>query len=136
MPRNHPSIAFSAFPQSGAFVPAADVMAGDGDLLLTVDLPGLTADDVSIEVQDSGFLMLRGVRPRPRDPDGMSCVQAERPFGAFERRIQIPKGVDPDAITVSMQHGVLSLIVSEPEQIRPPLRAISSPDEQYQAAAA
>ena len=135
MLRTDPGAAlFSQFHRTAAFMPAADVMVSNGDLLLRFDLPGLTAEDVLIEAQDS-FLTVRGERKRAQAPDGASYVQAERPFGAFERRIQIPKGIDPDAITARMQDGVLSLIVPEPERMKPKAIAISARGEEREPAA-
>ena len=114
--------------RSAAFVPGADLTVDDAALTLTMDLPGLTGDDLSIEVQDSA-LTVRGQRTRPPLHDG-TYLQAERPFGAFQRTIQIPKGVDPEAITASIHDGVLTLIVAKPEQIKPRRVPIDARNEQ------
>jgi HSP20 family protein len=127
---------FAQIPRTAAFMPAADVTVSEGDLVLTLDLPGLTADDLSIELAD-GFLSVRGERKRPQTAEGTSWVHAERPFGAFERRIAVPKGVDADAITASMDNGVLSLILPKPERLKPRTIAIASGDQaQLEAATA
>ena len=106
------------FTRTAGFLPAADLAVSDSDLVLTLDLPGLTAEDLEIEVRNDE-LTVRGER-RPREVgDGTSYVYAQRPFGAFEHRVQIPSGVDADAITASMQHGVLSLIVPKPQPPKP-----------------
>jgi HSP20 family protein len=99
-----------------AFHPAADVTISDNDVVLTLDLPGLTADDVEIELAD-GYLAVRGERRRPELPDGSRNAHSERGYGRFERRIALPDGVDPDAITASMDNGVLSLIVPKPDRM-------------------
>jgi len=99
-----------------AFHPAADVTISDNDVVLTLDLPGLTADDVQIELAD-GYLAVRGERRRPELPDGSRNAHSERGYGRFERRIALPDGVDPDAITASMDNGVLSLIVPKPDRM-------------------
>ena len=112
-----------------AFLPAADLAISESDLVLTLDLPGLTREDVSIQVQ-SDELTVRGER-RPREADdGTSYVYAQRPFGSFEHRIRIPNGVDADSITANMQHGVLSLIVPKPEPIKPKKIEIGSRSEE------
>lgn len=118
------------FERSGAFLPAADVTVGEKDLVLTLDLPGLTADDVELEVAD-GFLFVRGERKRPEPADDTVLAHTERGFGAFERRIRLPQGVDLDAITASMDHGVLSLIVPKPVKERKTIQ-IGSAAEQRQ----
>jgi HSP20 family protein len=119
------------FGRTAPFMPAADVTVGESDFVLTLDLPGLTADDVSIELLGEE-LIVRGERKHPEVAEGAARVHAERPFGRFERRIRVPKGVDPDAITASMDHGVLSLIVRKPERLQPKTIAIGSAAEQPQ----
>ena len=101
-----------------SFMPAADISVSENDVVLTMDLPGLTAEDLEIEMHD-GHLIVRGERRRPELAESSRWVHAERTFGAFERRVKLPDGVDPDAITASMADGVLSLIVPKPERMKP-----------------
>jgi len=83
-----------------------------------------------IELLD-GFLVVRGER---KAVAGDGLAHRERAFGAFERRIKVPDGVDPEAITASMDNGVLSLIVPKPERLRPKAIAISGGDQQRELA--
>jgi HSP20 family protein len=122
---------FAQVPRATTFLAPADVTVSEGDLVLTLDLPGLTADDLSIELVD-GVLTVRGERKRPELAEGTSWLHAERAFGAFERRIAVPKGVDPQAIMASMDNGVLSLIVPKPERLKPKAIAIASGAEREQ----
>jgi HSP20 family protein len=108
----------SQLTRPAAFMPAADVAVSGDDLVLTMDVPGLSSEDLSIEVQDTQ-LVVRGERKRPEVAEGTSYAHAERPFGAFERRIQVPAGIDADHITASLDNGVLSLIVPKPERMKP-----------------
>lgn len=116
------------FTRQACFLPAGDLSVGDSDLVLTLDLPGLSPEDLSIEVQGSE-LTVRGERKRPQARDGTSYLYAQRPFGAFEHRVQIQEGVDPGSITAGMQDGVLSLIVPKPEPARPKRIAIGAGQE-------
>jgi HSP20 family protein len=116
---------FAQVPRTATFLPPADVTVSEGDLVLTLDLPGLTAEDVSIELVD-GVLTVRGERKRPHLAEGTSWVHSERSFGSFERRVTVPKGVDADAIMASMDNGVLSLIVPKPERLKPKAIAIAA----------
>ncbi len=122
---------FSQLHRTAAFVPMADLAVSESDLVLTMDLPGLTPDDLTIDVQD-GQLTVRGERKRPQVGEGTSYAYVQRPFGAFEHRIGLPKGVDPASITASMKDGVLSLIVPKPERLKPQRIAIGSKDEERQ----
>jgi HSP20 family protein len=100
------------------FVPATDVAVSDGDLVLTMDVPGLTQDDLSIELLD-GYLLVRGERRKPEAIGNANLTHRERAYGAFERRIRMPDGIDANAITASLDNGVLSLIVPKPERLKP-----------------
>jgi len=132
-----PFAPFAAQLTRAPFMPSVDVTVGDGDLVLTMDVPGLGADDVSIEFED-GYLLVRGERKRPEVPEGTSWVHAERAFGKFERVVKVPAGVDPDRVTASLADGVLSLIVPKPARMKPRTIAIASgsQDRELEAATA
>ena len=122
------SFPFAPLPRGAAFLPPVDVSVSGGDLVLTLDLPGLTTDDVDIELVNDA-LTVRGARKRPQLEDGATWAHAERTFGAFERTFRVPRGVDPDSITASMENGVLSLIVPKPDRLQPKKIAIGEQRE-------
>ena len=126
-----PFAPFAGQVNRAAFFPAADVTVSEGDLVLTMDLPGLTADDLEIELVD-GYLSVRGERKRPEIAEGSRLAHTERTFGGFERRIKLPTGVGPDKVAASMDNGVLSLIVPKPERMIPRTITIGSGSEQRQ----
>jgi HSP20 family protein len=114
--------------RNAGYMPPADVRVSDGDLVLTLDVPGLTSADLEIEFLD-GMLFVRGERKRPEVPDGTTWTHSERGFGRFERRIKLPEGVDPDRVTAALSEGVLSLIVPKPERLTPRQIAIEARDD-------
>ena len=122
---------FDMFPAArrAAFAPAVDVAVSENDLVLTMDLPGLTTDDLDVQILE-GELLVRGERKRPQLPEGSGWAHSERGFGSFERRIHLPHDVDADAITATMDHGVLSLIVPKPERSKPRRLEISTGGKQ------
>jgi HSP20 family protein len=104
-----------------SFVPAADVIVTQDDVTVTMDVPGLKVDDLSIELQGD-TLTVRGERPVPYadgEDDGRTVLRLERGFGKFERVLRVPGGLDPDAITASMADGVLTLHIPVPEARKP-----------------
>jgi len=100
------------------FVPAVDIVVGENDLVLTLDVPGFTAEDLDIHLLDRD-LVVRGERKFPELTEGTLWAHRERGFGSFERRIRLPDGVEPEAITANVENGVLSLIVAKPERLKP-----------------
>lgn len=116
---------------SRPFVPAADVVVTDDDVTVAMDVPGLKADDVSIEL-DGDMLTVRGERKpafaSAKDDDSRSRQRIERGYGRFERVLRLPKGLDPDAIEGSMADGVLTLRIPLPEAHKPRRIEIASAD--------
>jgi HSP20 family protein len=104
-----------------SFVPPADVVGTDDEVTVTVDVPGMTVDDLSIELEND-VLAVRGERTLPdtgKDDDGRVWQRRERGFGRFERLLRVPKGLDPDAIEASLDNGVLTIRIPMPEERKP-----------------
>jgi HSP20 family protein len=104
-----------------SFVPAADVVVTDDDVTVLMDVPGLKADDLEIELVDD-VLTVRGERalhPRTHDEQAGAWQRIERGFGRFERVLQVPKGLDADQVGAEMADGVLTLHIPKPQAQRP-----------------
>jgi HSP20 family protein len=100
----------------GGFVPAADVIVGDEEVTVTMDLPGLRADELEIELEND-VLTVRGERNYPYGAETRGWERIERGFGRFERSLQVPRGLDPDAIEASLDGGVLALRIPKHETL-------------------
>src|SRR5687767_4479019 len=79
------------------WAPAVDLVEREDSLVLKADLPGLTEQDVQIEVRD-GVLSIGGERKAEHEDKQNGYVRVERSFGRFSRSLQLPQGVDPDGI--------------------------------------
>jgi HSP20 family protein len=96
----------SSGPQGWA--PAVDLCETSEAFIVTAELPGVTRDQVRIEVQD-GRLTLQGRRDA-RVP----CEQyhqVERGHGEFSRSFALPPSVDPTNISADLRNGVLTIVV-------------------------
>jgi HSP20 family protein len=90
------------------------MMRRDDTLVVRADLPGLTPDEVKIEVED-GILTVSGEHQEDHsDSDGGHYVRRERRFGAFSRSIELPSGVDAEAIKAQTRDGVVEVTVPLP----------------------
>jgi HSP20 family protein len=115
--------ASSATPQR--WVPAMDLTEAEDHFVLKADLPGLTDEDVSIEVQD-GTLTISGERRAEHVSREKGWHRIERSFGRFSRALALPDGVNPDAVTAEFDKGVLSVRIPKPEERKPRRIAIST----------
>lgn len=112
-------------PGGGGFVPPADVRVSEEEVLVHMDVPGMTADNLEIEL-DNDVLTIRGERSFPyggQQESGAENAHAwqlvERGFGKFERLLRLPVGLDPDAIEATVTDGVLTLRIPKPEALKP-----------------
>ncbi|HVL99819.1 MAG TPA: Hsp20/alpha crystallin family protein [Egibacteraceae bacterium] len=99
-------------------VPPIDAFATDGGLVVRVELPGMTADDVDVSVDD-GTLTIGGERRLDPDVPEDRWVRRERPVGAFQRSFSLPEGTDAQKITASFSDGLLELHIPHPPERRP-----------------
>jgi HSP20 family protein len=100
------------------WVPAID-LADDGEhLVLRADLPGLTEDDVEVEVSD-GVLTVSGERKAEEKKEGEGYYRIERSFGRFSRSLSLPEGIDADKVTAEFDNGVLEVRIPKPEERKP-----------------
>ena len=92
----------------------ADMHRDEGDLVVTVELPGVDPEqDVDIMVEDD-ILIIKGEKADEREVKDEDHFLRERRYGNFERRIFLPDGVDPDTITADYDKGVLTVRVPIP----------------------
>jgi HSP20 family protein len=104
------------------FTPLVDVYETDDEYLVKVDLPGVKADDVNVEVNEN-VLSISGARVA--DETGQAQL-VERPYGSFVRTLTLPQGVDSDSIGAGYQNGVLELRIPKPAEQKPKRITISS----------
>ena len=106
------------------WVPAMDLVVTDEDYVLRADLPGLSEEDVNIEL-DENVLTISGERKSEREERKEGYYRVERASGSFSRSLTLPEGVDAEAIRASFENGVLEVHVPKPEQRKPRKVAIS-----------
>jgi HSP20 family protein len=100
------------------WIPAMDVVETDEHFVLRADLPGLTAEDVNIELDDN-VLTISGERTAEHEQRNEGYYRVERASGSFSRSLTLPEGVEPDGIQASFESGVLEVRIPKPEQHKP-----------------
>lgn len=109
---------FDAQTAAQRWVPAMDLTEADDHYLLKADLPGMSEEDVSIEV-DNGVLTLSGERLAEHERSEKGWHRIERAFGRFQRQLTLPDGVEPDGVSAQFENGVLAVRIPKPERIKP-----------------
>src|SRR3954449_10727024 len=100
------------------WVPAMDLVETEDHFVLKADLPGLDANDVAIEVEDT-VLTVSGDRKIEHETKKEGFYRLERASGQFRRSLTLPDGVEPEQIAAEFTKGVLEIRIPKPEQRKP-----------------
>lgn len=89
--------------------PAIDVFERGGRIVVRADVPGLSPDDIRLEVRD-GALIIEGERRQEMEVESEEGVyRSERMYGRFSRAIALPDSADVDKASARFENGVLEV---------------------------
>ena len=88
--------------------PAVNVEETKEDLRLTAELPGMSIDDIEIEVENN-VLSLRGQKKEESEREDRKFHVWERCYGSFERSFTLPRTVKADEISADFKDGILHI---------------------------
>ena len=98
---------------AGALMPSMDVTETDKEIEITAELPGLEEKDVQINVTDN-LLTIKGEKKAEKEQKDKNYRLVERSYGSFERTLELPEGVNAEAIKANISKGVLKVTVPKP----------------------
>lgn len=118
------------------WVPRIEVRQNNGQFMVRADLPGLTKDDVKIELTDE-MLTLSGERKEEKEEKREGYYRSERSYGSFYREIPLPEGAKTEDATATFRHGVLEITMPAPKAETPTRKLeIKEPTEEKAVKAA
>ena len=100
---------------SAVWSPRTDLVEKDDAFHLRLDVPGMSTDDITINLQN-GTLTVSGERTSEKTEEGDEYVRVERAFGNFHRTFRLPDAVDADNIEATYEDGVLTITVPTTEE--------------------
>ena len=98
----------------GEWVPQIEVLRNNGELMVRADLPGLTKDDVKVEVTDE-LLTISGERKEEKEEKREGFYRSERSYGSFYRQIPLPECPKTENAAATFANGVLEITIPAPE---------------------
>ncbi len=99
------------------WAPAVDVEETPDHLLLRAELPGVSREDIDIELED-GVLTIQGEKKEEQRDENGQMLLYERRWGTFARRFTLPRAVDASGIKASFENGVLVVEVPKAEEAK------------------
>jgi HSP20 family protein len=98
---------------SQLWAPDIDVFQRGDELVVRADLPGLTKNDVTVDISDD-VLTIQGERKSGREEEREGIYHMERSYGSFRRVIPLPEGAITEKAKANFREGVLEVTIPAP----------------------
>ena len=95
--------------------PSFDISESNTVYKITVDLPGLDKNDISVDVSDNS-LVISGERGK-KEPNKIDYNYNEIRYGKFERSFSLSDGCIQDKISANMKNGVLEVSIPKTKEL-------------------
>ena len=99
----------------GLWAPQIEMFEQDEQLIVRADLPGLTSDDVNVEI-DNDAITIEGERRSEQNENREGFYRTERSYGKFYRRLPLPDGVEAENADATFRDGVLEITMNAPKR--------------------
>ncbi|XP_071916939.1 17.1 kDa class II heat shock protein-like [Coffea arabica] len=109
--QNNPSRAYVRDAKAMARTPA-DIKEYPDSYALVVDMPGIKANEIKVQVEDDNVLVVSGERKREKE-EGVKYLKMERRAGKSMRKFVLPENANLDAISAVSRDGVLTVTVQK-----------------------
>lgn len=95
---------------------AIDAYETQNEIVIQSPIGGITANDLEISLED-GILVIKGKRERPKTDDKIKRFFYQECFwGAFERKLILPKEVEIAKAKATIKNGILILRIPKIEE--------------------
>lgn len=95
--------------------PQVEVFERGNNLVVRADLPGLSRENVDVELDDDA-LIIRGERRSDVEDEEEGFYRSERSYGSFYRAIPLPEGINAAGCNATFKDGVLEVTLPKPAQ--------------------
>lgn len=96
------------------------------EIVVLANMPGIKPEDVEITIEGD-TLTIKGERPTPLE--NVNYVMQERPYGKFQRTLNINIPVNADKAEARYEHGMLTLTIPKAEAVRPRTIQVTIPKQ-------
>jgi HSP20 family protein len=102
----------------GVWSPPVDISERGNEVVLKVDLPEVSQEEIDIRVEEN-TLIIQGERRFIKDAPDEHTIQIERPYGTFRRTFNIPIMIEQGGIKASYKDGVLRIVLPRKQETQP-----------------
>ncbi len=103
--------------RKGQFLPPVDIHETESEVVVTVEVPGLTAKEIDISVSEDA-LTISGEKKGEHEEKGKNYHVVERSYGSFQRTIPLPAAVKSAEAAATCKEGVLTITLPKAEKAK------------------
>lgn len=95
-----------------SFSPAVDISTKDDTVILSVELPGVSKEDISVNIEDK-VLTIKGERKSETEDKKETYYRRERYFGSFKRSFTLSDEILTDEVSADYKDGILKITLKK-----------------------
>jgi HSP20 family protein len=99
------------------FTPAVDIFETDQQITLVADMPGTTAEDISIDLREGVLTIAAEVKPWEMADEKDVLIEFE--IGKYYRQFSLSDKIDQAKIDAQLKDGVLKLALPKSAETQP-----------------
>lgn len=97
-------------------VPRADIYQNGDDIIIELDMPGVSAQNVDIQIENNVLTISGTVK---KVPETWSLIHCESAPCDYKRAFELNNEVDTENIKANMNAGVLKLTLPKAQTVKP-----------------
>jgi len=101
--------------QRQEWTPPVDITETKDSIIVRTELPGLTREDVEIDVAN-GILTIRGEKKVEEEDKGRTWHRREVRYGSFSRSFSLPSDVKSEEAKAAFSDGILTVVLPKEEK--------------------
>ena len=102
----------------GSWKPSVDISETANDILVRLEVPGISKEDVKVSVTDN-LLTISGEKKKEWVEKDEEFHRSERYYGKFQRAFTLPKTIKSSDTKASYKDGILTVTIPKAEEVRP-----------------
>ena len=99
---------FATLTPAGLLKPQVDIGANDKEYSITVEVPGVSEKDVTVEIANN-TMTIRGEKKQEKEEKEKDYYRVERSYGSFQRVLSLPEDADQGDVKATFKNGVLTV---------------------------
>ncbi len=104
--------------EAGAWLPAADIMEKEDEIILKMEIPEVDQKAIDIKVEGN-VLTIKGERKLEVGTKREDYYRLERPYGRFSLSFSLPNAIEPGKVKANHRDGILRVILPKKEETKP-----------------